>query len=196
MGEYNDLRSFCSSTPTRFFDFKDIEVNEFGGALQQVRFPPTRLAIAPGDARNHLFMLPGATYVDPELSWKYESGPARTTFVSGTALGAKNEGTLWTGSSRSFQQVGGTGGSLYRLKLSRNRRKVDVSDPKLAEGVVDNLAKFGVTENESLIVGRGSAPPLPSNRGPSVTSTSSRLRTARFTRSARSSGYKRSVASN
>ena len=27
----------------RFFDFKDIEVNEFGGALQQVRFPPTRL---------------------------------------------------------------------------------------------------------------------------------------------------------
>jgi hypothetical protein len=93
--------------------------------------------------------------VDPELSWKYESGPAGTTFVSGTALGANNEGTLWIGSSRSFQQVGGTGGSLYRLKLSRNRRKVDVSDPKLAEGVVDNLAKFGVTENESLIVGRG-----------------------------------------
>ena len=82
-------------------------------------------------------MLPGATYVDPELSWKYESGPAGTTFVSGTALGANNEGTLWIGSSRSFQQVGGTGGSLYRLKLSRNRRKVDVYDPKLAEGVVD-----------------------------------------------------------
>jgi glucose/arabinose dehydrogenase len=139
----------------RFFDFKDIEVNEFGGALQQVRFPPTRLAIAPGDAREHLFMLPGATYVDPELSWKYESGPAGTTFVSGAALGANNEGTLWIGSARSFQQVGGTGGSLYRLKLSRNRKQVDVSDPKLAEGVVDNLAKFGVTENESLIVGRG-----------------------------------------
>ena len=33
----------------RFFDFRDIEVNEFGGALQQVRFPPTRLAIAPGE---------------------------------------------------------------------------------------------------------------------------------------------------
>jgi hypothetical protein len=39
--------------------------------------------------------------------------------------------------------------------LSSNRKKVDVSDPKLAEGVVDNMAKFGVTENESLIVGRG-----------------------------------------
>jgi glucose/arabinose dehydrogenase len=139
----------------RFFDFKDIEVNQFGGALQQVRFPPTRLAIDPGDARDHLFMLPGATYVDPELSWKYESGPAGTAFVRGTALGAENEGTLWIGSSRAFSQVGGTGGSLFRLTLSRNRKKVDVSDPNLAEGVADNLTKFGPTESESLIIGKG-----------------------------------------
>lgn len=139
----------------RFFDFKDIEVNEFGGALQQVRFRPTRLAIDPGDARDHLFMLPGATYVDPELSWKYESGPAGTTFVRGSALGAENDGTLWIGSARAFSQVGGTGGSLYRLKLSRNRKKVDVSDPALAERVVDNLGKFDPTESESLRIGTG-----------------------------------------
>ena len=139
----------------RFFDFKDIEVNEFGGALQQVRFRPTRLAIDPGDARDHLFMLPGATYVDPELSWKYESGPAGTTFVRGSALGAENDGTLWLGSARAFSQVGGTGGSLYRLKLSRNRKKVDVSDPALAERVVDNLGKFDPTESESLRIGTG-----------------------------------------
>jgi glucose/arabinose dehydrogenase len=139
----------------RFFDFKDIEVNMFGGALQQVRFPPTRLGHSPGDARTNLFMLPGAKYSDPELSWKFESGPAGTTFVRGLALGAENDGTLWIGSSRSFQQVGGTGGSLYRFKLSRNRQKVDVDDPKLAEGVADNLAKFEGTESESLIIGRG-----------------------------------------
>jgi len=139
----------------RFFDFKDIEVNQFGGALQQVRYPPTRLADAPGEARERLFMLPGATYVDPELSWKYESGPAGTTFVHGSALGAENDGTLWIGSSRSFQQVGGSGGSLYRLRLTQNRRKVDVSDPLLAERVADNLAKFDPTESESLLVGRG-----------------------------------------
>jgi glucose/arabinose dehydrogenase len=139
----------------RFFDFKDIEVNEFGGALQQARYPPTRLADAPGDARERLFMLPGAKYSDPELSWKYESGPAGTTFVRGTALGASNDGTLWIGSSRAFAQVGGTGGSLYRLRLTRNRQKVDVSDPHLAERVVDNLAKFEGTESESLIVGEG-----------------------------------------
>ena len=114
----------------RFFDFKDIEDDEFDGALQQVRYPPTRLANAPGDAREQLFMLPGATYVDPELSWKYESGPAGTEFVHGTALGAEYDGTLWIGSSRAFEQVGGTGGSLYRLKLSRNRKKIDVVRPE------------------------------------------------------------------
>jgi len=139
----------------RFFDFKDIEVNEFGGALQQVRFPPTRLAPDSGEARDRLFMLPGATYVDPELSWKYESGPAGTTFVTGSTLGADNDGTLWIGSSRSFQQVGGTGGALYRIRLTRNRQKVDVSDPRLADRVVDNVGKFDGTESESLVIGRG-----------------------------------------
>jgi aldose sugar dehydrogenase len=139
----------------RFFDFKDIEVNQFGGALQQVRFPPTRLANSPGEARNRLFMLPGATYSDPELSWKYESGPAGATFVTGSTLGAENDGTLWIGSARAFSQVGGTGGSLFRIKLSRNRRKVDVSDPRLADGVADNLTKFGPTESESLLIGTG-----------------------------------------
>jgi len=138
-----------------FFDFKDIEVNEFGRALQQVRFPPTRLANDPGDARDHLFMLPGAKYSDPRLSWKYESGPAGTTFVQGSALGAEHEGTLWIGSSRAFSQVGGTGGSLYRLTLSRNRKNVNVSDPRLAERVADNLTKFDPTESETLLIGTG-----------------------------------------
>ena len=100
-------------------------------------------------------MLPGATYVDPEFSWKYESGPAGTTFVAGAGLGASNDGTLWIGSSRSFEQVGGTGGSLYRFRLAHDRKRVDVSDPRLAERVADNLAKFDPTESESLIIGVG-----------------------------------------
>jgi len=150
----------------RFFDFKEIEVNEFGRALQQVRFPPTRLANSPGNARTRLFMLPGATYVDPELSWKYESGPAGTTFVSGSALGADNEGTLWIGSSRSLEQVGGNGGGLYRLRLTRNRKKVDVSDPRLAERVADNIAKFDGTESESILVGRGFGTTTDIEQGP------------------------------
>lgn len=139
----------------RFFDYKEIEVNEFGRALQQVRFPPSRLADSPGNARGELFMLPGAKYMDPELSWKYEAGPAGTAFVRGTALGSANEGTLWFGSSRSFQQVGGTGGAIYRVRLSRNRKKVDVSDPALADRVVDNLTKWDPTETESIVIGTG-----------------------------------------
>jgi hypothetical protein len=51
--------------------------------------------------------------------------------------------------------VRGTGGSLYRLRLSRDRRKIDVSDPRLADRVADNLTKFDATESESLIVGKG-----------------------------------------
>jgi glucose/arabinose dehydrogenase len=139
----------------RFFDYKDIEVNEFGQALQQVRFPPSRLADAPGLAHKSLVMLRGAKYRDPELSWKYESGPAGTAFVRGSALGAENDGTLWFGSSRAFQQVGGTGGSIYRVRLSRDRKKVDVSDPNLAERVVDNLTKWDPTETESILIGEG-----------------------------------------
>jgi glucose/arabinose dehydrogenase len=139
----------------RFFDFKAIETTMFGGALQQVRYPPTRLAHAPGLALTRLFMLPGAKYSDPELSWKFESGPAGTAFVHGSALGEENDGTLWIGSSRAFQQVGGTGGSLYRLRLTRNRMRVDISDPRLAERVADNLTKFDGTESESLLVGKG-----------------------------------------
>jgi glucose/arabinose dehydrogenase len=139
----------------RFFDYKDIEVSQFGGALQQVRFPPTRLADSPGNAQKALFMLPGAKYMDPELSWKYESGPAGTAFVRGTALGDENDGTLWFGSSRAFAQVGGTGGAIYRVRLNQNRKKLDVADPALAEGVVDNVAKFDPTESESILIGKG-----------------------------------------
>ena len=94
-------------------------------------------------------MLPGAKYMDPELSWKYESGPAGTAFVRGTTLGAENEGTLWFGSSRAFQQVGGTGGSIYRIRLNRNRKKLDVSDPALAERVVDNTGQVRCGRNPS-----------------------------------------------
>jgi glucose/arabinose dehydrogenase len=125
------------------------------GALQQARFPPTRLADSPDNAWNQLFMLPGAIFVEPELSWKYEVAPAGTTFVKGSALGAHHDGTLWIGSARAFSQVGGTGGSLHRITLSRNRLNVDVSDPRLADRVADNLTKFSPVESESLIIGTG-----------------------------------------
>lgn len=144
---------------SRLDDWKFIETTQFGGATQQVRYPPTRAAYTPAAAQARLFMLPGAVYKDPEFSWRYESGPSGATFVQGAALGAEYDGTLWIGSARSFAQVGGTGGSLYRLRLTSDRQGIDVSaDPRLADLVADNVfraTKFDGTESETLIVGTG-----------------------------------------
>lgn len=144
---------------SRFPDFKFIETTQFTQALQQLRFPPTRLAYTSSVALSRLFMLPGATYVDPDLSWRYEIGPAGTTFVAGNTLGAEYNGTLWIGSARSNQQVGANGGSLYRLRMTADRLHVDVSaDPRLADRVADNLfraQKFEGTESETLRIGTG-----------------------------------------
>jgi glucose/arabinose dehydrogenase len=143
----------------RLADYKHIETTLFGSNTQQVRYPPTRAAYTAALALSRMFMLPGAVYRDPEFSWKYEIGPAGTTFVSGNALGPEYNGTLWIGSARSFQQVGGNGGSLYRMRLTPDRLHVDVSaDPRLADLVADNLfraQKFDGTESETLQIGRG-----------------------------------------
>jgi glucose/arabinose dehydrogenase len=141
---------------SRIQQFKQIETTQFGSNLQQVRYPPTRIAYTAALAVARMFMLPGAVYRDPEFSWRYEIGPAGTTFVQGTALGSEYNGTLWIGSATSFQQVGGTGGSLYRLRLTADRLHVDTSaDPRLADLVADNNNKYDGTESETLLIGRG-----------------------------------------
>ena len=141
---------------SRIAEFKQIETTMFGNNLQQVRYPPTRIADTAGAARERMVMLPGAEYVDPQFSWRYESGPVGAAFVRGDALGADYLGSLWIGSSRAFAQVGGTGGSLYRLRLAPDRLAVDLSaDARLADKVADNLEKVGATESESLLIGRG-----------------------------------------
>ena len=141
---------------SRIAQFKQIETTMFGSSLQQVRYPPTRIAYTSSLARSRLFMLPGARYVDPQFSWRYEVGPSGTAFVRGNALGREYDGTLWIGSSRPFAPTGVTGGSLYRLRLSSSRLSVNTSaDPRLADKVADNLNKFEPTESETLLIGRG-----------------------------------------
>ena len=144
---------------SRLPDFKSIETTLFNRALQQLRFPPTRLAYTTSLATSRLVMLPGAIYVNPTLSWRFEIGPSGATFISGNALGAHNNGTFWFGSARSFSQVGGNGGSLYRVRLTPDRLEADLSaDPRLADRVADNLfraQKFDGTESETLRIGTG-----------------------------------------
>jgi glucose/arabinose dehydrogenase len=155
---------------SRMADWKFIETTMFGSNLQQVRYPPTRSAYNSTLALSRMFMLPGAIYVDPEFSWRYEIGPAGAAFVAGNALGPEYNGTLWIGSARSFQQVGGNGGSLYRIKLTADRLHVDVSaDARLADRVADNLfraQKFDGTESESLQIGTGFGTTADIEQGP------------------------------
>jgi len=144
---------------SRYPQFKEIETTQYAMNMQQIRFPPTRLPYTADLAVSRMFMLPGAVYVDADLSWKYEIGPAGTTFVTGNALGPEYNGTMWMGSARSFQMVGNNGGSIYRFRFTADRMHVDVSaDPRLADRVADNLfspTKFEGTESESFLIGQG-----------------------------------------
>jgi aldose sugar dehydrogenase len=118
--------------------------------LQQIRWPPTNIAETPEEALSRLFMLPGARFSDPELSWKFELGPGGIGFLAGPALGPQYAGDLFTGGSRDFVERG----HLFRIELTGNRRKVAVDDPRLEDRVADNVHKWEITESESLLFGR------------------------------------------
>jgi hypothetical protein len=57
---------------------------------------------------------------------------------------------LFVGASRTNLE----GGYIFRFNLTGNRRKIAVDDPRLADRVADNNAKFDITESESLLFGR------------------------------------------
>ena len=145
--------------PERIQQFKAIEtstvtpadpftVSYFG--LQQIRWLPTNIADTPGEALSRLFMLPGARYSAPELSWKFEVAPAGIGFLDSKALGKEYRNDLFLGAARTFLE----GGHIFRVELKGNRRKVDVDDPRLKDLVADNLHKWELTESETLLFGR------------------------------------------
>jgi glucose/arabinose dehydrogenase len=133
----------------RIDQFKLIETTMFGGNLQQSRWPPTNIADSPEEALARMVMLPGAHYSDPEFSWKFEVAPAGLGFISSRALGPQYEGDMVLGAARTTL----LGGNLFRFNLTGNRRKIAVDDPRLEDRVADNLAKFDITESETLLFG-------------------------------------------
>jgi glucose/arabinose dehydrogenase len=136
----------------RIAEFKFIETTMFGGNLQQTRYPPTRIADSPQEALERLFMLPGATYSDPEFSWKFEIAPAGIGFLNSRALGPQYEHDLFMGAARTGPQFL-LNGYLFRFNLTGNRDKIGVDDPRLADRVADNLTTFDLTESEMLVFG-------------------------------------------
>jgi glucose/arabinose dehydrogenase len=134
----------------RVNQFRTIEIGLAPGTLQQLRWPPSNVATTPQEALSRLFMLPGAHYSDPEFSWKYAVAPAGIGFMAGRGLGPQYQGDLFVGASRTTL----AGGYLFHFKLTGNRQKIGVDDPALEDRVADNLAKFDITESESLLIGR------------------------------------------
>jgi glucose/arabinose dehydrogenase len=134
----------------RIDQFKEIETTFGAMTLQQLRWPPTNIADSPEEALSRLLLLPGAHYKDPELSWKWEVAPGGMAFIEGQALGAQYEGDLFMGAATPNLE----GGYLFHFDLTGDRMNFDLADPRLADGVADNLAKHEITESESLLIGR------------------------------------------
>jgi aldose sugar dehydrogenase len=134
----------------RIDQYKEIETSPQFFGLQQIRWSPENIADTPEEALDRLFMLPGAHYSDPEFSWKFEVAPAGMGFVDGRGLGPQFAGDLFVGGARDFLE----GGHLFRLKLTGNRQRIAVDDPRLEDRVADNVDKWDITESESLLIGR------------------------------------------
>jgi glucose/arabinose dehydrogenase len=144
----------------RIDQYKQIETTQFGGMLQQLRWPPTLIADSPGHARQSLFRLPGSHYRDPEFSWKYELPPAGITFMRGRGLGEAYEGNLFLGAARtgvapsSVPGANVISGHIFRMRLDPDRKHFVFTDPRLQDRVADNLDKHDLSESESLVFGR------------------------------------------
>jgi glucose/arabinose dehydrogenase len=134
----------------RIAQYKSTETSPQFFGLQQARWPPTNIADTPQEALARLFMLPGATYSDPQFSWRFEVAPGGMNFLRSRALGSQFSDDLFMGAAT--PQL--AGGYLFHFNLAGNRRGIGVDDPRLADRVADNIAKHEITESESLLIGR------------------------------------------
>ena len=139
---------------TRIAEYKQIETtalhHEDFPNLQQLRWPPARIANTVDEGLSRLFTLPGAHYSEPEFSWKHVLAPAGIGFLNSRELGPQFFGNLFVG----FSVPEPLGGPLFRLQLTGNRRSIAVDDPRLDDRVADNTDFHELTESESLIIGR------------------------------------------
>jgi glucose/arabinose dehydrogenase len=133
----------------RISEYKAIETSPAFFGLQQRRWPPTNIADSPAEALTRLFMLPGSQYVAPEMSWRYDISPGGIAYV-GDGLGPHYANDLFMGAATPVLE----GGQLFHFKLSDDRKRMALEDPRLADGVADNNHKYDITESETLLVGR------------------------------------------
>lgn len=135
---------------SRVGQFRQLEMTLGNGTLQQLRWPPARIATDPFTALRRLYNIPGSRYKDPEFSWKYAVAPAAIGFAHTDALGPDLKDTMLVGEARSIL----LGGYLMALRLTPDRKHFTFTDNRLKDLVADNVNKFDVTESESLVVGQ------------------------------------------
>lgn len=136
---------------SRYAEYRSIEADSSApGTLQQWRWPATNLANSATEALARMYMLPGAVYQDPPLSWRYVSYPVGIEFISGRGLGLRYQGDLFM--SLVFSPA--ESGYLARVRTTRDGRGLVLTGP-LADGVADNNFRYDKTESQSLIVGSG-----------------------------------------
>lgn len=135
----------------RVAEFKSLEMSFGPRDLQQLRWSPAMLPSTAVEAEARMFMLPGARYEDPALSWKWAIAPAAIGFLRGDGLGAEYANDLFMAASRPTL----LGGYLFRLDLTANRLDIEFNDPRLTDRVADNTDKFEITESESMQFGAG-----------------------------------------
>jgi glucose/arabinose dehydrogenase len=134
----------------RLAEYKAIETSPDFFGLQQLRWPPDRIADTEQEALSRLFTLPGSHFNDPEFSWKFATAPAGIGFVNSRVLGPQYLGDLFVGFSTPLIQ----GGALLHFNLTGNRRMIGVDDPRLEDRVADNSQPHDPAETESLIIGK------------------------------------------
>jgi hypothetical protein len=128
--------------------FSAIDPTTFVPALQQVRWPPTLIQNSRAQAMDHLFVLPGSHYEEPEFSWRWALAPAGIGFA-GSGLGL-HSGNLIVGESRTFVDEG----YLFEFKFDATRRHFAFTDNQLKDLVDDNDYKFDEGQSGSLLFGK------------------------------------------
>jgi uncharacterized protein (TIGR03118 family) len=118
-------------------------------AIQQIRWPPTRIASTPTMARDRLFVLPGSHYRDPEFSWKWTVAPAAIGFAD-VGLGSQHVGNLFVGAADPSLESG----YLLEFKFDSTREHLAFDDPRLNLMVDNNDYKFDLGNSSTLLAGR------------------------------------------
>ena len=148
--------------PERIGQYKEIETSPAFFGLQQIRWPPDQhrgLAPRGAGAAVHAAGRPLQPARDGlEVRGRPRGHPVR----DGSGLGSRYRNDLIMGGARPFLE----GGHLFRLELSDSRRSIAVTDPRLRDRVADNVAKFEITESESLLFGRNFGTVVDLKNGP------------------------------